>query len=401
MGTSLRGGSDKGEEMATTMTLAEFYNYIRDSRKRISDVYREIEEIQYQFNDLHARLLSERQKLLSAYTPELLKGEGLTAEIQGLLAVQQEVERKSIEDEIARLSKEITDKRQSADALIKTAQQQLAHLRQQNPILNQQEEELKARRVSVQQQIQRLNEELKRAGCFPIGWIAHFSKRRRLRRERQKLTENLLAIEDGIRKVRAKWEAERKKVLDAQAALRDKWQALTVEASQLQAMVDDLSTNLQEYAERNAAQNWLGNLTEVPAAAGAWQERLTVLADLNRNKANYEKGLTSVAEILGLLKGLGEGMDRFIRSVATVYEEQKRYNLPMIKLTLSDAATSFHAVWPDFQAKVKDEKYLGAHPLEFSQHIQELVRTRFGEAAIQRMFEDFGNALSKATKQWR
>ena len=70
--------------MPTTITLADFYNYVRDSRKRIADVYREIEEIQYQFNELHARQLAERQKLISAYAPLLQKGEDLPPELQQL-----------------------------------------------------------------------------------------------------------------------------------------------------------------------------------------------------------------------------------------------------------------------------------------------------------------------------
>jgi hypothetical protein len=94
-------------------------------------------------------------------------------------------------------------------------------------------------------------------------------------------------------------------------------------------------------------------------------------------------------------------MDRFIRSVATVYEEQRRYKLPSLSLNLSNAVTSFHTVWPDFQAKVKDEKYLGTHPLEFNQRIEDIVQARINEAAIQKMFEDMGDALTRATKAWR
>lgn len=94
-------------------------------------------------------------------------------------------------------------------------------------------------------------------------------------------------------------------------------------------------------------------------------------------------------------------MDRFIRSVGTVYEEQRRYKLPSLTVKLSDAVTSFHAIWPDFQAKVKDEKYLGLHPLEFERRIKEILPARLGEAAIQKMFEDMGEALSQATKAWR
>ena len=134
---------------------------------------------------------------------------------------------------------------------------------------------------------------------------------------------------------------------------------------------------------------------------GPWKARLSPLVELTRNKAQYEAGLTSVAEILGLLKGLGEGMDRFIRSVATLDEEQRRYKLPALTIGLSDTVTRFHALWPEFQAKVKDEKYLGTHPLEFQQGIKQIVQERLNTVAIQTMFDDMGAALNKASKAWR
>jgi hypothetical protein len=387
--------------MPTTITLADFYSYVRDSRKRIADVYREIEEIQYQFNDLHARQLTERQKLISAYAPLLQKGEDLPPELQQLLAAQEQAERQAIQDEIARLEKEVADKRNTADSFIQLGQKQVAALREENPILNQQEEGLKARRVSVEQEVQRLDLELKQMGCFPLGWLTHFFQRRRLRRERETLVENLGALDNGIRVVREKWQTRKKELQQTQADLQGKWQAFSVEASQLQAKLDDLTTNIDDLSKRNAAQNLLANLQEVPVTEGTWRDRLAPLIELSRNKSGYEVGLTTVAESLGLLKGLGEGMDRFVRSVSTVYEEQRRYKLAMPKVTLSDAAVSFHAKWPEFQAKVKDEKYLGTHPLEFSQRVREIIGQQFPEDAIKRMFEDMGSALTKATKQWR
>nr|MBC7244620.1 hypothetical protein [Chloroflexota bacterium] len=387
--------------MATTMTLSDFYSYVRDNRKRIADIYRELEEIQYQFNDLHARQLQGRQKLIDAYTPLLVKAENLPTEIAQQLAAQEQVEREALLKEITTLEQDITLKRQRADQFIKEAQRQIALLREQNPILNQQEEELKARRAFIEGEIQRLDKELKRLGCFPIGWLTNYFRRRRLLKQRRQLATNLEAINRGIRTVREKWQAEKKNLEEGQAELQSKWQALSVEIAQLQARLDDLSAHLEEYSRRNAAQNWLSNLREMSINDETWRDRLAPLVELNRNKANYETGLTSVAEILGLLQGLGEGMDRFIRSVAMVYEEQRRYKLPMLRLNLSDAVISFHAIWPDFQSKVKDEKYLGAHPLEFSYRIRDIVQKHFTEAAIQRMFEDMGNALTQATKTWR
>lgn len=383
------------------MTLGNFYSYIRNNRKRIADIYREIEEIQYQFNDLHARLLQGRQKLIDTYVPLLLKTDDLPADLAQLLATQEKVERDALQKEISALEEETALKRQKADQLIKQAQEQIAQLRQQNPILNEQEEQLKARRASIEREIQRLDNELKRLGCFPIGWLTNYFRRRRLLKQRRKLAENLEAINRGIRAVRAKWQEEKKRLQESQAELQSQWQALSVEVAQLQARLDDLTANIEEYSKQRAVRNWLSNLQDLPATDEPWRERLAPLVELNRKKAQYEAGLTSVAEILGLLKGLGEGMDRFIRSVATVYEEQQRYKLPNLRLNLSDAVTSFHAIWPDFQAKVKDEKYLGAHPLEFSQRIKEVVQQKLHESAIQKMFEDMGNALTEATKAWR
>ncbi len=388
--------------MSTRMNLADFFKYTRDNRKRIEDTYREIEEIQYQFNELFARQSQERQKVVASLIPLLIaESADLPPEIAQPLEDREQMERKALRDELAALRVEETDKRLKVDNLVVEAQRQVAHLREQNPILNQQEEELKARRAAMQQELQRLNAEIEGMHMFPIGWLTKAGKRRRLSVERQQLTENLTAMTEGIRQVRTKWQEEKKALEESQASLRNQWQAMSVEVAQVQNRAEHLAANLDALGKRNAAQNWLNELQEAPVASGVWKERLAPLLELNRSRAAYEAGLKSVSEILGLLKGIGEGMDRFIRSVSTVYEEQRRYKLPMINLELSDAVTSFHAFWPDTQAKVKDEKFLGTHPLEFSQRVQSLIQQRLNERSIQRMFEDMGEALNRATKAWR
>jgi len=320
--------------------------------------------------------------------------------LQQLFAAQEQVERQALQEQIAQLEAEKTDKQNKANSLVIQAQNQVARLREDNPILNQQEEELKARRAAIVKELQALDAEIEQLSWFPLGWLTNLRKRRKLNAQRARLVENLDAMTAGIRTVREKWQTEKKSVLEDQTKLQSQWQALSVEASQLQARLDNLTANIDELARRNAVQSVLNELAELPPIEGPWRDRLAPLADLNRSKADYESGLRSVAELLGLLKGLGEGMDRFIRSVGTVYEEQRRYKLPLLTLNLSDAVTLFHAAWPDIQVKVKDEKYLGTHPLEFSQRVQEFVRTRLNEAAIQKMFEDMGTALNEATKAW-
>jgi chromosome segregation ATPase len=392
----------KGEQMGATMTLADFYRFIRQNRKRMGDIYREIEEIQYQFNDLYTRQLEERQNLIASHAPLLLESsQDLPKELSELFRKRENAEREAIEEEIDGLERQISEKRLEADRLIEEAQRQMAYLREQNPILDQQEEELKDRRASLRSRIRELDTEVTRLNRFPIGWLVNFAKRRRMSQERAQLAEHAQAMSDGIRAVREKWQGHKDALKEKQSSLQGKWQNLSVEAAQLQSRCEHLRASIGQRSRTDAAQNLLSNLKEVPSSASSWQDRVAPLVELNRSNAIYETGLTAVAEILGLLKGLQEGMDRFLRSVATVHEEQQRYRLPSLTLELSDAVTSFYAALPGFQTKVKDEKYLGTHPLEFSQRVRDFMQAQLHEAAIKEMFKDMGDALSRATEAWR
>ena len=387
--------------MHATMTLAEFHRYTRDNRKRIADIYREIEEVQYRFNDLHTKQSEERHKLIATHAPLVLEAsEDLPGELARLLHDQEHIQRKAILEEIAELESQTTERRQEADRLIEEAQRQIAYLREQNPILDKQEEQLKARRASLEAKVRQLDATIKQLSWFPFGSLVHFARRRRLQKQHAQLADNVNALTRGIRTVREKWQIEKQTLQEKQDNLRSKWQALIVEAAQLQVRLDYLSASVDEHSRRNAAQRLLRDLKELPCSSGSWESRLAPLAELNRSRAVYEIGLTTVAEILGLLKGLLEGMNRFMRSVATVYEEQRRYRLPPLTLKLSAATTSFHAALPGFQSKVKDEKYLGTHPLEFGQRVQDFVQERLHETAIREMFKDMGDALNRATEAW-
>ena len=196
--------------MVATMTLAEFYRYTRDNRKRVADVFREIEEIQYQFNSLYEQQAVKRQALIATYTPLLQDAEDLSDEMAMLLAEQEQLARAAIEEEIAKLEPEISEKRGSGDALIQEAQRRVADLRKQNPILDQQEEQLKARHAALQGELEQLDAEVKKLNRFPVGWLTNAIKLRGLRKQRLVVFKNIGAYEKGVRTVRKKWQADKK-----------------------------------------------------------------------------------------------------------------------------------------------------------------------------------------------
>ena len=122
-----------------------------------------------------------------------------------------------------------------------------------------------------------------------------------------------------------------------------------------------------------------------PEISGELGDALADLVKRNEVRRSYEEGLRAVAEALGLLKGVGEGMNRFQQSVGTVLQEQRRYSLKQVQVPVPGWIVQMNETWQELSAKVKDEKYLGTHPLEFSQRAREIVQQRLQEAAIKRM----------------
>lgn len=67
---------------------------------------------------------------------------------------------------------------------------------------------------------------------------------------------------------------------------------------------------------------------------------------------------------------------------------------------MPQSAVVLNETWKELQAKVKDEKQMGRHPLEFSQIVGQYVKSRLTDAHIQGLFENLGKALSQATAAW-
>jgi len=124
------------------------------------------------------------------------------------------------------------------------------------------------------------------------------------------------------------------------------------------------------------------------------------LIQRNKVRTEYETGLASVAEALGLTKGIGEGLRRFGQSVATVVQEQRRYGLRDVPIVLPRSVVALNETWRALASKIKDEKAMGTKPLAFSRIIKAYLSDRLTDSSIQGLFETMGNALSEATASW-
>jgi hypothetical protein len=61
----------------------------------------------------------------------------------------------------------------------------------------------------------------------------------------------------------------------------------------------------------------------------------------------------------------------------------------------------FHSAWKPFRELVKDEKYLGKHPLEFSSRVREFTAQHLSDDKIENAFVAMGEALKRATNAWK
>lgn len=380
--------------MSPQIALSNFVNFIRDNIQRIAELYREIEEVQVQFNSLYTGLKGEWQELVEKTAAQLASGEP-PATLRVALQAYQQQERRSLENRIAELQKQVAEKQAAADQALREAQAELAKLRKLNPLLNEREESLKAKSLAEQAEISKLQQEWRKIG--PLGRaFGHRALKEKLLKARQEHERTLQAL----REVREEWVRKKQEAEERQDKLRTAWEAAQVALSQARAELDYLSRNLDELAAQRGAQRFLAELKEAPPADGELNKALARIAEMNRELEAYQGGLTSVAEALGALTGIRTGMERFKQSVDKVYEEQVRFNLRPLQLEVPRSVVEFHNTWAAFRSRVKDDKYLGRHPLEFSQVVSHYVKNVLTEEAIKEMFEGMGRALETATKSW-
>ena len=384
------------------MTLDEFHRYLDDKGRELKAAYKETGEVQFQFNEIFKQALAGWQEQFVFCYPRLAAQRGELPEefARSIDAVETE-ELERIRQEIANNKTEIDEGRSAMDGLLADGQAASVALRTTNPKLDRHEELLKRQVAKRQDEYAQAHEEIETLRAKPMGWLTAYAQIRRLRKVQRLAKKQQTHALEEMRKVRQKWVDQIAQTGDTQAELRNQWQELGIKNSQLQSKADHLTQNLAELAEQAALQRVLEELDSAPQVPGELGTGLADLVQRNGVRGDYEQGLQSVAEALGLLKGVGEGLTRFQRSVQTVLQEQRRYSLAQVKVRVPESVARINQIWEELADRVRDEKHLGTHPLEFSRIVDEQIRSRLTDQAIQTFFENMGEALNEATKAWK
>ena len=271
-----------------------------------------------------------------------------------------------------------------------------------NPELNAREEQLKTERASQEAEIQRIDAELATAAAG-LGWLLRAGKIYELRAVRHRWETALHGTASRLNEVRQTWNTKQVAVEKDETAAQSDWRAKTTELAALSGELDSLQRDFEGTCRTALIQKLAAEVTEFePTGSEAGDESLQAVLALKAEAADLEGGVKAVAEILGTLKGLQEGVVRFKHSVDGVKKEQDMHaELAHLKLAAPPEVISFHQLWDELTPVVADEKTAAEHPAELAARLGEVIGSRLDETGIAAMFEALGNCLNEATKaQW-
>ena len=393
--------------MSESLSLNKFSKYITDNVGRISEVRREVEEVQVGFNSAYVEWKAEHdatlERLVEAVAGRLDEvGPDLHALIEARIPDEQDIiseRRQELRDTL------IPEAQTEADGTLQQGQELTTKLRRMNPQLDRREEEIKAQKVDLEQELADLNEQIRRlSGC--LGVVFNFFKIGKLDRQRQQVIGQLKSIQQQLKRVREEWREFREQVQSEQDTLQTQWQEQTLRLAQLQGELEylDAEANRELLALKRAIRYAIDNLKQViPCPASEVKQDLDDMVELNIQTDDYHEGLGSVGSLLSLLDGITEGLNRFDQSVRGLIEEQRMHSahLPDLDISVSDEVQAFHTQWQDLAQKVRDDGHLCKNPTEFLAVVRPVMENDLSEANIKVMFEGMGEALDVATQKWR
>jgi hypothetical protein len=391
--------------MNQLLTANEFNDFLKQQQALVASAFKEVEEAQKEFQGKYTQFKTNHDKTMMALVdaiavmPTESLGKGLRAQIDARVPA----ERKAIDERIAKLQKnDMPDMLRQADYLVKKGQKEESDLRDVNPKLNEKEEALKAELAQWQQKLDGLNVQVSEQ-AKGLGFLFNVLKINDLDQQRHQTLGRIQAVAENLKKVREEWKGLQELASKNESQWQAEWRTKMQHYSVLKQEFDTLSQDPDALARRRAITFVIDNLkTPIADAPSAIAPQLGQMIDLNVQTDNFHDALTSVAGILGIAKGMIDGMNRMMESVKALIDEQSRHSayLGSLSIDVPDEARNFAQVWTDIASKTKDEKALAQHPADYVASMKPIVDQRLSNAQIAKYFDLLGGSLKRATAGW-
>ncbi len=385
------------------LSIHEFERFVTDAQAHVAELYREIEEVQQALNDARERTRLERQDLVERARQVLRTAR---FELDGSFVADWDArvdqESASLETEATVLDELIGAEQAKADEKLARVAEIRAGLRSTNPELDAREEALKADLARLDQESDDLDAEIARMA----KWFGLLFRKCAIQERGKKLLaldKRLAAVARALDSVRSEWVTVLQTATEEELAIQTEWQAAQLRVARMRQDLAKIRDDAGGEAERRALFSMVQGAAEPPPTGHSELDAL--LAEIDRLSDDVldeqEKALQAGAEMLGMLSGIGQGLDGFRESVRSVRAEQDAHSeLPKLVLDIPDPVISFHGYWTQLSQYIVNERQMAAHPASFVQAIRGVIDRQLSGDAIERMFTEMGDALSTGTERW-
>ena len=340
-------------------------------------------------------------------------------------AVQEDFQRR-----IEQLGRELTAHEDRAEALRERSLAHEAKVRAANETLDTREEKLKERNEDLLARITSYNATIREMSTG-FGFLANVFAMRRLRRERLELDEEQRQVADSIEALRVTWEKTDSRYTDAEKERETDWVTARTAAAEARTRLQWLTdardrivyrTTLARAVQATPDRRPKSGKDDPPCPRCAYcNPREAFLcevcgtrlqpdrADLEGSLAEIEEaleihetfsaGMEACAQLVGLIRGLISGHDKFAESVQDMIDTQTRYPVGTLEIEVPEGSRAYARFFSQLRDGLPTEGH--EHPVAFARRVEALLEDRFTEEAIQVYFETMGEELSRqADAQW-
>jgi len=412
-------------------SLQDFLEYLQGRRKLVTSIEGQLSGLLEKYETFFGEITKVREHELQQLREYMLRdGDQLPAELQDQLQkVRRQVEH-DLDTQLAALREQQEELIQKAERIREHSRVSEDAVRARNRNLDEAEEKLKGRSQDLLVRIKEYNGRIKGLASG-FGFVVNVLQMRRLQAEREELDEDQASLAARIETLRAQWRQEEQEHTEQEGQRQERWVEHTTEAGALRTKIDYLEAARPRLLERSTIERVLyGRVPGLPqpklgdpacsrcdkknppefhfchTCARRLREdqpdlegSLDEIAELNLHHDRFSEGLQATQEILGLVRGLGSGLDAFMTSVEDMVGSENRYPLPKMEIKVPTSSRQYGKHLDELLEEVSKDQSL--HPALFARRVQDLAQRVFTEDHIKDYFETMGEELTQqAESQW-
>ncbi len=411
--------------------LKELRGYLRGRREVVGALEGDLCALQEKYEQFFQEVSQVREQELQQLTGHILADRAALPEGFRVALDKAEVAvARELDGKLKLLKAELATQHKRAEQLRQRSLRLEAALRKQNLELDQQEEQLKARNEDLLARVAAYNAQVAQLGRG-WGFFANFFRLRALAAEREALAQQQQDLAARIEQLRQQWAAAAGQHQEEEQALQQRWREQHLAAGLLQAKLDALQATEAALRRRSVIERVLYDLApdrrpgragdplcprcaspnppenrfcqscarrlgaDRPDFAGSVEE----MAELNLHHERFSQGMKACQEIIGLVRGLGAGIDAFSESVDKVLRTQRKHSLRELEIDVPAESLAYGRRFDALRAELPAGRTL--HPVDFARQVRGVLDEVLTEAKIKAYFEAMGKELSRqADRQW-